>query len=270
MKRQLLLWFLATVVTLGSAYYQRKTGPTYELNGEVRLAGRAVPYVLARSHSGAEDHLVRLIPPDSAVQGTVMYRHYQTAGPFQAVDMVYRDGALTAPLPQQPPAGHLEYYLVLQDGANTAVVPPDRTAVIRFRGKVPAAAMGPHIILMFISMLLSTRAGLEALGPSGRPGRLVLWTTMTLLAGGLILGPVVQKYAFGSYWTGVPLGWDLTDNKTLIAFIGWLAVMIRQRHNPNPRYAIVAAAVLMLIVFLIPHSVMGSRLDYISGEVKTG
>jgi hypothetical protein len=60
MKRQLLFWFLAIVVTLASAYYQRRTGPTYELTGKVELAGRAVPYVLARSHGGTEDHLVRL------------------------------------------------------------------------------------------------------------------------------------------------------------------------------------------------------------------
>jgi hypothetical protein len=181
-----------------------------------------------------------------------------------------QDGDLTAPLPQQPPAGQLEYYVVLRNGSETVTVPPDRTAVIRFKGTVPAVVLVPHIVLMFISMLLSARAGLEAIGNSGRTRGLVFWTTITLLAGGLILGPIVQRYAFGSYWTGVPFGWDLTDNKTLIAFAGWLAVMIRQRHDQNPRRWIMAAAVLMLIVFLIPHSVMGSRLDYNLGTVKTG
>jgi hypothetical protein len=37
----------------------------------------------------------------------------------------------------------------------------------------------------------------------------------------MILGPVVQYYAFGEFWTGVPFGWDLTDNKTLVAVIFW-------------------------------------------------
>ena len=40
---------------------------------------------------------------------------------------------------------------------------------------------------------------------------------LLLAVGGFILGPLVQNYAFGELWTGVPFGWDLTDNKTLIA-----------------------------------------------------
>jgi hypothetical protein len=270
MKRQLIFWLLAVVITLGSAYYQRKTGPTYQLKGNVQLSGRTIPYTLDRSHGGTDDHLVLIATPDSSVQGTLTCRRFRSDEPFQSQKMVYQDGNLTGRLPYQPPAGELEYYITLQNGQASAVVPTDRTVVIRFKGDVPATVLVPHILLMFVSMLLSTRAGMEAVTRSGRTKRLVLWTTLTLLAGGLILGPMVQKYAFGSFWTGIPFGWDLTDNKTLIAFLGWLAVIVRQRRNPNPRYWILAAALIMLIVFLIPHSVMGSRLDYITGSVKTG
>jgi len=45
---------------------------------------------------------------------------------------------------------------------------------------------------------------------------------ITLFVGGLILGPVVQKYAFGAFWAGWPFGHDLTDNKTLFVFIFWV------------------------------------------------
>ena len=38
----------------------------------------------------------------------------------------------------------------------------------------------------------------------------------TLGLGGMILGPIVQKYAFGAYWTGIPFGHDLTDAKNLV------------------------------------------------------
>ncbi|MDD4050846.1 MAG: hypothetical protein PHR28_02950 [candidate division Zixibacteria bacterium] len=269
MKRQLIFWFLAIVVTLITAYYQRTTGPTYALKGKTELSGRVIPCILERSHGGQDDHLVLISVPDSTIRGKVTYRRYQSDEPFQSVEMTHEDGKLMARLPHQPPAGQLEYYLTLDDGQNSVVVPADRTVVMRFKGDVPNAVLIPHILLIFVSMLLSTRAGLEALSKSGRTKSLVLWTTLTLLAGGLILGPLVQKYAFGSYWTGVPFGWDLTDNKTLIAFCGWVAVMIRQRRNPNPRYWVLAAALIMLVVFLIPHSVMGSRLDYATGQVTT-
>jgi len=95
------------------------------------------------------------------------------------------------------------------------------------------------------------------------------WTLGILIIGGLILGPLVQKYAFGELWTGVPFGWDLTDNKTLIAFLFWTLAVIMNMKKERPFYTIVAAAVLIL-VFSIPHSIFGSELDYSTGEVTQG
>jgi hypothetical protein len=79
----------------------------------------------------------------------------------------------------------------------------------------------------------------------------------------------VQKFAFGDLWTGVPFGWDLTDNKTLIAFIFWIIAVVMNRKKEKPFYTILAAVVLLLI-FSIPHSMFGSELDYASGEVTQG
>ncbi len=50
----------------------------------------------------------------------------------------------------------------------------------------------------------------------------------------MILGPIVQKYAFGELWTGIPFGWDLTDNKTLIAFLFWILAVIMNRKKERP------------------------------------
>ena len=92
--------------------------------------------------------------------------------------------------------------------------------------------------------------------------RLANWTAVLVFVGGFILGPLVQKYAFGVLWSGVPLGFDLTDNKTLIAFVGWLIALFLMRKGKPARAGVVAAAVLLLVVYSIPHSVLGSELDY--------
>ncbi|HEX7493951.1 MAG TPA: hypothetical protein VF346_07015, partial [Bacteroidales bacterium] len=90
-----------------------------------------------------------------------------------------------------------------------------------------------------------------------------------LIAGGMILGPVVQYYAFGDLWTGVPFGWDLTDNKTLIGLLFWIAAVLMNRKSEKPIYTILAA-VMLLIIFSIPHSLFGSQLNYSTGEVTQG
>jgi hypothetical protein len=85
----------------------------------------------------------------------------------------------------------------------------------------------------------------------------------------MILGPFVQLYAFGDLWTGVPFGWDLTDNKTLIAFLFWILAVVMNRRRDKPFYTVLAAVVLLLI-YSIPHSMFGSQLDYHTGNVTQG
>jgi uncharacterized BrkB/YihY/UPF0761 family membrane protein len=93
---------------------------------------------------------------------------------------------------------------------------------------------------------------------------------LTFLAiGGLILGPIVQKYAFDAYWTGWPFGHDLTDNKSLVAFIFWVIALAMLSRNRVRRTWVVVAAVVTLVVFMIPHSMLGSEIDYTKETPKT-
>jgi hypothetical protein len=78
----------------------------------------------------------------------------------------------------------------------------------------------------------------------------------------MILGPVVQKYAFDAYWTGWPFGTDLTDNKIAVAILSWIAAAVALKKSTNPKRWILAASLITLVVFLIPHSLLGSELDY--------
>ena len=83
------------------------------------------------------------------------------------------------------------------------------------------------------------------------------------------MGPIVQKYAFGEFWTGVPFGWDLTDNKTLIGFSAWLIAVIANWKKERPVYSIIAA-ILLLVIYSVPHSMFGSELDYNTGSIGQG
>jgi hypothetical protein len=79
----------------------------------------------------------------------------------------------------------------------------------------------------------------------------------------------MQWYGFGAWWTGVPFGWDLTDNKTLVAAVAWLWAAFRMRGGGSARTAIMLAAVTTLVVFLIPHSAWGSELKWDSAPSGT-
>jgi hypothetical protein len=182
--------------------------------------------------------------------------------------MIRQDQKLVGYLPHQPPAGKLIYHVILHMNEETIVIPEKGEVIIRFKGDVPAGFLIPHIIFIFGAMLLSTRTGLEYFGEGKKFKSLTIFTFIFVIIGGFIFGPIVQKYAFGEFWTGFPFGHDLTDNKILVGFIGWLFALIAIYKFKNPKRWIVFASILMFVIFLIPHSLLGSELDYNELDAK--
>jgi hypothetical protein len=250
------------VLTVFTAVYQRMTGPTYPVSGEVTIAGKIIEYKLDRTHGGEGEHLIKILVDDENICGELLWKRYKTDDEFTSVELLREDGKLTASLPHQPPAGKLVYHIILQKGENAVTLPANGEVVIRFKGDVPVLFLIPHIIFIFGAMLLSTRTGLEYFNEGKKFKPLTILTFIFVIIGGFIFGPIVQYYAFGAFWTGFPFGHDLTDNKILIGFIGWLIALIALYKFKNPKRWIVFASILMFIIFLIPHSLLGSELDY--------
>jgi hypothetical protein len=272
-KRLIIGWIissvLATLITAFAAYYQRKTGPSYpkEITADIRR--NAYNFSLSRTHSSASDCEIKLPVNDNSVRGFIIYRKYPTNNKWDTLAMKRSGDEMIASLPKQPPAGKLEYFLVFRTGADTYPVLHDTPVVIRYKGDVPGFILIPHILLMFIGMLIANYSGLLAAFKIN-VARVFMFITLGLfLIGGMILGPLVQKYAFGAFWTGVPFGWDLTDNKTLIAFAAWVIALIFNRKKFNPWF-IVIAAIVTLAIFSIPHSMFGSELNPVTGTVTSG
>ncbi len=262
-------WILAVTITLGAAAYQRLTGPTYPLRGKVALADRELTYKLPRSHGGEDDQEVKI--DDPGTKAFLIYRRYKTQDDFTRIEMKPQNQELLAALPHQPPAGKLEYNILIEDRGTLVPAVAKESVVIRFKGAVPPWVLIPHIFFMFSAMLLSNRAGIEALFKGQSMRNYAIRTTAALFLGGMILGPCVQKYAFGEFWTGIPWGWDLTDNKTLVGMIGWFGALFIVTLKPRfARSALITAALILLGVYSIPHSMKGSELDYSKGKIVTG
>ncbi len=264
MKRNVILWLLALIITLASAAYQRMTGPTYPKKVSIKLNEKEINFKLPRSHGGNDDQVVAIPVSDTNIKAFLVWKRYKTKDAWTYEPMKARNDSLVAFLPGQPPAGKLEYFLVYEKNGIKHTIPEHSTVVIRFKGKVPLWVLIPHIIAMFTAMLFSMRVGLEIFNKekTDKFKKYTYWTIAFLFIGGFIFGPLMQKYAFGEYWTGVPFGYDLTDNKTLIAMLGWVIAAYMYKKSQKPLRWAMAASLLMFGMYMIPHSVLGSELDY--------
>jgi len=261
MKSSIALWIIAFVVTLAIAVYQRVTGPTHPVKESATVEGTEVNAKFDRNHSGEGDQPVIVGLSSNILNGQLYWKRFKTNDDWSIIKMNKEDKTLTASLPHQPPAGKLEYFVKIV-GENSEVFLPAKPIVTRFKGAVPDFILIPHIIFMFSAMLLALRTAMEIFRKQPKFNILTIVTVVVLGIGGMILGPIVQKYAFGEFWTGFPNGTDLTDNKTLIAFIGWLIALVAVINVKKQKFWVGFATILMFAIFLIPHSVMGSELDY--------
>lgn len=268
MKKSLILYvFLALLGTLATLYYQHATGPTYEKDVEVEINGKPYEFELVRSHDNTTPFVIKLAIPDPVVTASIRYRRYPTNEDF-ITKLFERNGdTLFVELPNQPMAGKYQYSILANANGEVTKL-SERDVVVRFKGHVPLWILRIHIFLMFASYFFAIFAGILAIANQRKYKFYALVSVIILGLGGLVLGPIVQKYAFDVWWAGFPFGMDLTDNKLLIAFVVWLiayAVNIKK----DRRWWVVGAMIVHMAVYSIPHSAMGSELDYDSGKVGT-
>jgi len=285
--KKILIWVLGFVFTVSVAVYQKMTGPTHPYRQTVVLNGKEFKLKFSRSgvttpEDTLKPYLMELNLSEPGITAMIQYRQYPTNDEFKTAPFLLKKGRYVAELSQLPAAGKLEYKAIISDGKEVYEIPHQ---IIRFKDPVPRHWLVPHIFFMFLAMLFSNVAAFMAIFRVGDVSRLKegvkeyfkptnfvgvsVWTAIFLAIGGLWLGPVVQKYAFGDYWTGVPFGWDLTDNKTLIAAIFWAIALYMNSRKPS-RFWTVTAAVVMVLIYAIPHSMFGSELDPETGKVIQG
>jgi hypothetical protein len=81
------------------------------------------------------------------------------------------------------------------------------------------------------------------------------------------LGIWIEFEKYGTYWTGFPLGWDITDSKTFFNFFYWLAIVILMKgtifsknkdkdmvsYKTYAWLAILGGILTMVVRFALPH-----------------
>jgi hypothetical protein len=287
--RGVISWAIAIVITLAAVFFQRSTGPSHPAKELMEVSQGSFKAVFPRSLVRPKNESsttpltieIRCTPEDQEklIGAVLYYKRYPGTYDFSPIVPTFSTDddklLVNAEIPVQPAAGKISYYLQLI--GHQGVVVNSEHNILRFRDHVPSVILILHIMLMFFTLLFSNFTGLYTFAGNVRINPYALATILILFIGGFILGPLVQKYAFGVWWSGWPLGGDMTDTKTLIAFLSWIVAYVMNRIPCSApgfcrwrRYLYLAAALITMAVYSIPHSTAGSEYDYQSGTVVTG
>ncbi len=255
------LWIAALLIVLAVAAWQWQADTTHPKQGDVVVSGQTVTYRFLRSGTSGEPLRVTITAPEELI-GNLRWRPYPGEEAFESLSML-RDGEqLVGFLPSQPPGGRLEYSLALAGPSGLTRVPADGAVVLQFQGSVPSFVLVPHVSILLLSILVGVRAGLGAAWALPDAARLSMLTLAGMTVGGMILGPIVHKLAFGAFWTGWPFGSDWGANGTVVMWLVWVVAVLAARaaHDVTDRFArttVVGAALVTIVVSLAPRGAPG-------------
>lgn len=143
-------------------------------------------------------------------------------------------------LPHRQKAQKYYFFISVKDNKNLAVTLPENPLVnkdffrVTYKSDPNLWGLAAHVLLMIMTLFFlvhtlyfvinylankkewSIKAGFST----------VFWGMVVFFISGFPLGMWIAYEKYGVAWGGVPFGWDITDNKTQIAFLYWLSVMI--------------------------------------------
>ncbi|WP_127715709.1 hypothetical protein [Halobacteriovorax sp. HLS] len=261
---------LAIVITLIAVIYQRATGPTYPKKIDIGFDRESqIRVKLPRSQGGDIGAPIEIPKMEGLKSVKLTYKRYPTNDEWTEVYLEEKSNRFYTELPNQPPAGKLTYFLELDfNGKIQQFNSKEDPIYIRYKGEVPTYILAPHVFCMFLSMLLSALALFECLFKTESFVKIGRVTLACLMFGGMFLGPIVQKFAFGVYWAGFPYDWDLTDNKLLVGVLVWVFA-VAMTFKKKLRWPVMLASIVLFCVYSIPHSMQGSEFNYEKGVVET-
>jgi len=264
-------YLLAIILTILLLGFARRTSTRHSSDLKFQVDGVTVEHRTVTENFGDGPKLEVKASNASAFSAVVFYSQEPGSG-YEELPMSAGPDAFHAVLPALPKGKkwfyHIEFY---RDNVKIAQLPEAHDQFVKFKGHVSPFILIPHIICMFATIffgLLTVFTAFDFNRGRSDARRSLIFLLLTLVfafTGGFPLGYAVAYQAFGKGWEGIPLGWDITDNKTVFLFLFWLATFIlaagglrgKKMRISGGAYAflVTLSFIVTFITFLIPHSI---------------
>jgi len=282
MKLRIIIALLLTLVLLSIARRVSERKPELKV---VEQEGTKIEHTTVVEKVGGGDVQIyaEISTPEPIADHKVKLVYRIDQDDFLSVTMLSEDESsrnFFATIPSQEKGKRAYYYLTATDKSGNEVTLPDRVNLlnapfmIKFKGIVALPIIGAHIFSMFATIIfvfLALFCSVDLLkGKQVLPklSTYTVFTSLFIFLGGFPLGFLVAHQTFGVAWGGIPFGWDITDNKTLILLAYWLVLLYLIRKTIAKRRVgldvvgnrllsvmTILGVILTLLVYLIPHSI---------------
>jgi hypothetical protein len=248
MKRLLILWGGALLLTFLTGYVQSGTSKYYPVTGTIGIDAKKVSYKFDKIYKGKENYNFIIRTDVPMVEGIVKWRN-QNSSAWNTNKLKKNENVLYAEIPAQEAGDIILYYVKLFKDDRTYNLPWEPVTLL-FLGYVPPTISFLSFFTLFGGLFLSFRIGLEFFNENQKIKKLSLFAVSFFFLYSIAVTPLRKSYELNAINNRVVPITDLFDLQSIVLFVLWIVAMITIFKMSSPKKPALIFSILTALVFL--------------------
>jgi hypothetical protein len=265
MKKNIILWLGAIIITFLSGYMRNVTGQDYPVSGTIGVKGKMITFKFDKIYLGNDGYNVLIRSDIKNVKVFLLWKDVSAnaltgrppknqAVPTWQRDLMADSGFLIrGKLPQRNPGNKVAYRVELNYGGKQYFLPEDKPVTIKFLGYVNSSVMNIFYFVLFGGLLFAVRTGLETFNDKPRLGLYSIFTLIFFFLYTICLVPLKRSYELNAINHFVPPVSSLITYQSIFLFILWIIGLVLIFNIKVNRIIPLVISSLTLIIYIFIH-----------------
>jgi hypothetical protein len=265
MKKNIILWLGAIIITFLAGYMHNVTGPDYPVSGTIGIKGQMVTFKFDKIYRGNDSYNVFIRSDVKNISAFLLWQN--VADPFvalgprknQAAPIWHRDVMtdsgflIKGKIPHHNPGDKVAYRVELNYFGKQYFLPEDKPVTIMFLGHVNSSVMNIFYIVLFGGLILAVRTGLEVFKDKPKIGIYTIFTMIFFFLYTVCMVPLKRTYELNAINHFVPPVNLLITYQSVLLFLIWIIGLVLIFNFKGNRIIPLFFSSLTLIIYILVH-----------------
>jgi hypothetical protein len=265
MKKNIILWLGAIILTFLSGYMRNVTGPDYPVSGTIGIEGKMVTFKFDKIYLGNDGYNVLIRSDVKDIKAFLLWKDVSSraisgrspknqANTIWQRDLMADSGFLIkGKLPHHNSGEKVAYRVELNYGGKQYYLPEDKPVTIKFLGYVNSSIMNIFYFVLFGGLLFAVRTGLETFNDKPRLGLYSIFTLIFFFLYTICLVPLKRTYELNALNHFVPPLNLITTYQSVSLFVLWIIGLILIFNFKGNRIIPLMISSVTLIIYIFIH-----------------
>jgi hypothetical protein len=262
MKKNIILWLGAIIITFLSGYLHNVTGPDYPVSGSIGVDGKQVTFKFDKTYRGNDGYDVFIRSDVKDIKAFLLWKDdpvnalsqkhgkNHIASAWQKVLMADTGFLIKGKIPPHSPGEKVTYRVELNYHGKQYFLPEDKPVTIEFLGNVNSSIMNIFYFVLFGGLILSVRTGLEAFNDNAHIRMYTIFTLIFFFLYAVCVVPLKRSYELNAINHSVPPLNSIITYQSLSLFIIWIIGLVLIFNFKGNRIIPLFITLLTIIIYI--------------------